>query len=502
VLSFLATLEFKYPAVVGVGLFVAYLAFKRRPSAHGWLAALLCLYLPVSGRFPLAFGFGLNLLNIFYVLLLLAGLRHDRLRQGDVLRTTAVAWALVCTLSFGVAVFIGSATGLGDRVALLKRWLDPLILYLLMRQLEGEADRAAALNGVVAGTVLFSVHLALQGLDMGHKERVGGLMDQANDAGAFVAAYSPILLALLASSSFGKKLMLLAALAVCAFAEIQTVSRAGFIGFVVGLVAAGTFSRSRFSKVLVWGLLIAGLVSPTLLPDKVSSRFAGHDLLGQQTNEAAVSMEGRYEIWNAGVAMGLSNPLGVGLGEFHNRIGQYGGPEQRDAHNLYLLVWAEMGFFGVAVLLVLMLQLFLRGQVGSRSGNDPISKLAGIGLMAAVIALLVTNFFSVSVRDIAVFGYVWVLAGVIRRVNPVLGNERIRRDLPGTDRPDAPAVAQGLSVPGSGERASGDRLRPQLAVCWHPQISSRAFGMTGEWGQAAHEDSTIAARKILQRGYF
>jgi len=414
--GFLSGLGFKYPAILGVGLFLSYLALKRRPSIHGWLAALFCLYLPASSKFPFAFAFGLNLLNLFYFLLLLAGWGRERVSGKDPVRTTAVIWVGICLLSFIIGSFTGTAYALSDRINLLKRWLDPVIVYALMRQLSTDSDRRAAIDGIVIGTILFSVHLSLQGLDLGHKERVGGLMDQANDAGAFVAGYAPVLVAVLASTtSAAKRLLLIGGLAVCAFAEFQTVSRSGFIGLGIGLFVASVFSRSWFTRALMFGLLVVGIVSPSLLPEKVVSRFAGHDIQGsQESDEAAVSMAGRYEIWNAGLAMGLSNPLGVGLGEFSNRIGRYGGPEQRDAHNLYLLVWTEMGIAGAVVLVALMVQLLLRGLAGC-SVNDPISRLAGIGLTGAVCALVVTNLFSVSLRDVAVFGYAMILAAVIRR---------------------------------------------------------------------------------------
>lgn len=115
--------------------------------------------------------------------------------------------------------------------------------------------------------------------------------------------------------------------------------------------------------------------------------------------------------------MTLSNPLGVGLGGFQQRIGEYCSATGRDAHNAYLLISSEMGLASLLIFLGLILQLFKRGWQGIYRGGEEVSRKAGLALVGGMFALLLTNFFSATLRETAVFSYVWVLAAIVFRAS-------------------------------------------------------------------------------------
>ena len=196
-LDILAGFEFRLLGSLGLLVFIVYLASIRKPSLFGFILALLCAYLPMSEKFPFSFGFGINLLNISYIALLLARKgQHNNHTEIDGVKALGLWWVCICMFAMFLSYALYGEDS-GSLIALAKRLIDPFILYLFARRLDSNADQESVIDGMMVGTILFSFHLALQGLDMGQKIRIGGMMDQPNSAGAFVATYSCLVLALI-----------------------------------------------------------------------------------------------------------------------------------------------------------------------------------------------------------------------------------------------------------------------------------------------------------------
>lgn len=412
--EFFATLEFRYVGGLGLIVFIWYLRRFRKPSLFGMIFALLCVYLPFSDKFPFALISGVNLLNGTFLTLWILGRRDPGAGKDDSVKLMAVKWAGISAFAMLLTALFHGPFFAGEQLSNLKRWLDPLILYWLATHLKDPYDRAVGVDGILLGLVLFSADLALEGADIGNKVRVGGGMGQANAAAAFVAAYSPLVIAMYVTTpSAMKKLILVGAMVICFWAEMQTVSRAGAIGFGVSLLVAASLSRRLSVNLVVWCLAGIILVVPTIVPDKLASRFEGKDMPGNaDTQEAEVSAKSRLAIWQGAMSMIMSNPLGVGFGGFPLKIGEYGGPDKKDAHNMYLLVWAEMGLVGLLIFLALLFQLGKRGWQNIHRGEDPISFRIGLALVGGLAGLVFVNFFSVTMRDGSVFGYLWILAAL------------------------------------------------------------------------------------------
>lgn len=411
-------LEFKHLGIIGLAAFIGYLVKVRKPSTYGLLFSLLCVYIPISGKYPFTFGSGLNVINAFYLVLFVIGLKRSVKRQNDGIWTVGILWGGVCVFALVVAA-IGNPEELGTQVVHLRRLLDPLIIYYFARRLSSESDRWVAIEGVAVGTFLFSAHLLFQGLDMGHKIRVGGFFAQANEAAAFVAAYCPILLAMfIMDKRNSAKILFLALVAICCFAQMQTVSRGGIIGMALGLVMTALFSRQVLLKFSVLAVILFVLVSPSLLPEKVLERFEGGSMSGVEGDrEAEASAESRYEIWRGSFSMIVSNPLGVGLGGFIRNIRNYI-PRGRDAHNIFLRVWGEMGTQGVVIFTILLVQFIRRGRQATGMLEDDISQIAGLAIIGGMAALCFTNLFSTTMLDSLIFNYMWILAAVSVRKPP------------------------------------------------------------------------------------
>jgi len=412
----LSTLEFKHIGALGIMCFLFWLFKVRKPTFYGGVFCLLCVYIPLSSKIPLNLFPGINGLNIFYCILLTTLVKAGKKApcHSDSVKRSWLLWCMVCGFSVVVA-YLCNDTIYGSPIHVCKRWMDPFFIYLFAKRLVSDEDRMAALDGVVMGTILFSMHLLIQGIDIGDKVRVGGMFDDPNAAAAFIAAYASVLFSLFINTR--RKILSLICLIlvfVAYFAELQTVSRGGIIGFGVGLLVTSYVTSLNFKLLIAFIITLMLVFSPSFLPEKVALRFSGQDMHGLESNEADVSFTTRIEIWHAAVRMSIFNPLGVGMDSFKERVGEYGGPALRDAHNVYLLVAAETGLLGIVLFVKLILHLLKRGLAAQKNKEDVISKIAGQALLGSLAALIFTNFFSVTMRDMRVFGYIGVLAAIIK----------------------------------------------------------------------------------------
>ncbi len=410
-------MEFKYIGILGLIVFCCYLAKVHKPSLYGWIMTLLCVYIPISGKYPLDLWPGVNLINAFFLALFLLGKRTPSQQDvHDPVQKIGVMWICVLVFSFFISILGDGFDNIGNLLVSLKRLLDPLVIYYFAKRLVQENDQKAVVDGIILSVIFFSGHLFLQGLDIGSKVRVGGFLDQPNAAAAFIAAYGPLLLSSLSTSKkFCKSLVLIAALALCVVAQFQTVSRGGLIGLGLGLLLVTTLSQKTTIKIAVWGLALLMLASPSLLPDKLLSRFEGKSMSGNVNDfEAEASMNERKAVWQASLSMISSNPIGVGLDGFQSEITNYGAPRTMDAHNIYLRVCGEMGIQGLLIFLSLVYQLFKRGWREAKTGENEHGRLVGSALVGGMFAICATNMFSTTMLNSLVIGYVGVLAAIAK----------------------------------------------------------------------------------------
>lgn len=118
---------------------------------------------------------------------------------------------------------------------------------------------------------------------------------------------------------------------------------------LLGGIAAGLMALwyvPRRSRGWVVCILLVGACGGMKLSDQ--SFWERMSTMFSSAEERDASAAGRLEIWKASWAMIKDNPFGVGIGEFHLHIGDYGGPTvyKRDAHNTYVLCAGELGLPG------------------------------------------------------------------------------------------------------------------------------------------------------------
>ena len=190
------------------------------------------------------------------------------------------------------------------------------------------------------------------------------------------------------------------AAALCAAAVSTTASRGGALALAVMLTLAVVFRRPPV-KVIVAGATIVVVAVVVFIPPETTARISS--LAGATNVEQSLvhdtSFRGRFAENVTAVYMLRDNPLlGVGSSNFPVRYAEYAtftGREWRpvrQAHNLYLEAFAEMGVVGGTVL-VAVLWLSLRGVWNARRLVAPRDGLLAEGVLVGVVGVLTTSIF-------------------------------------------------------------------------------------------------------------
>lgn len=191
------------------------------------------------------------------------------------------------------------------------------------------------------------------------------------------------------------RMLLLGALAVLVAGVVATFSRGGFITLgVVGIVWAVQAARTRGLRALGAVLLVAlvfGLAAPAQYVDRLTTIF-------DSEADATGSSSERWELMETALSLIAERPLfGFGLGNSRHVTVVRGGPD-REAHNAYLKVGAEMGVAAMIVYTLFVLSAFAAARAARRrlarypEGYEAAHMAGGIAL--AVVAYAIGALFS------------------------------------------------------------------------------------------------------------
>jgi O-antigen ligase len=183
-----------------------------------------------------------------------------------------------------------------------------------------------------------------------------------------------------------------------------TVTRAGWIGLVVGLLYLGA---ARFKAVLTV-LARAAVIGVLLLV--VFGGFASSFLSERSSQE-------RFDIWDANAVQIVEHPFGLGIGATGStaeKLAELEG-EQRDTlqpDNYYLKTALELGVIGLWIFVMLMITSFSCAHTAARKlGPTDAAFAHGVAAMvlAAVVVSASATYFEVFPMDM----YFWMLLGVV-----------------------------------------------------------------------------------------
>lgn len=244
-----------------------------------------------------------------------------------------------------------------------------------------------------------------------------GEISMANRAGVFFAMFLPMFVAVALQPNHRKlaRWLAVAGGAILAAAILFTFSRQAYVIALLGILLL-LFHRGV--PVAALAVLLMVSVGAGLLPDSVIQRMEETRQVGAGGMVSYdASTASRLEIWKGALAMLADHPGGVGLGRFGDYIGDYTNHPGMDAHNGFVLMLAECGPLGLAMMLWLLWRLWglalrLRRSTGS---NLPEARAFAVGFTVAVISMALGNMYgSPYVEGLVMYNF-WILCGLLER---------------------------------------------------------------------------------------
>jgi hypothetical protein len=405
-------------------------AEQPTPAALKYLLVATVFYIPNQRMFPDFSLTGLNITNLLFLALLVLILRRrDVAPTSPPLKKQFIAYFLVLVWGFLIGQLYDGSKMFAD-LQVLKNAVLYMLLYFLAYY--GACDRKTMrlLFYVMLFTVFFDTYLGLrQVMDygMGYNEtrRVAAPFSwNSTDANRSSAYYTLYLVPMAVTALYLPRRMLRWFAFAC-------------VGFVV-FVNFFTYSRQSYGIIVVLLLLLAVRRSPVLvlvlavalvnyhlwLPDSVVQRIdmtvKTKDVVPGEAEplnkELDTSTESRFIIWGGAAQLFIRNPWGIGLDNFHRRIGEYA-PDYAgyDAHDYFVLTTTENGFVAPIALLALLLGLFRLGRRVEKESREPESRLYGLSLWLGTLAVAMINLYGSRFVDGNLMSNFWILAGMTAR---------------------------------------------------------------------------------------
>jgi len=289
---------------------------------------------------------------------------------------------------------------------LLRSWSDVKVLY-----------RILLLSGLTVAFLGIAYFLLYTDRSLSLSQRTRSTI-QAGYLGNFMTALIALATAhLFYAKNLRAKIALLSSWLVFVGALILSVSRSAWIGAFFS-VAIILLVKARRWFVGLWVLLI---VAAAAMPGAFS-RLVG--LYLPSDSNYALS---RLALWKDAVAVWQSHPvLGIGPGNYYF----FGGVWEKgilvgSPHNNYLQIAVEIGLFGLAVLLWLLLSSLRKAWRLYHMGQLGLEKALMLGIFGGLVGLMASivfgDFFVPSVTNLGFdtfnsIAYVWILLGIIAAV--------------------------------------------------------------------------------------
>lgn len=242
--------------------------------------------------------------------------------------------------------------------------------------------------------------------------------------GAYIILAFFLSLGLLYSEkSTSARLFLFVSLCLQVLVLVGSNSRAGWVGFVIGLIA---FIILKRSKILLMILLLVVMLFYLYgsLPQTAASRLTQTVQVGYQGVSFDLSTLGRFYVWYGTVKMIFSSIMnflfGVGMGAFW-----YGSlfflplfpGGATGAHNNFLHVLAELGIIGFLVFVALLFKIAKRALLNIQNSKTTFQKNISVGYFCALLGLIATCFtqetLSVQEASSSFLAFFFVLSGLV-----------------------------------------------------------------------------------------
>jgi O-antigen ligase len=258
------------------------------------------------------------------------------------------------------------------------------------------------------------------------KARIPALMEGHTSSGFFI----PILflwVLFLPSSAFSRKWRWLRQLALlCGVLFLLFSNERSAIGMVAVGVSIVVFLQIRRKigigvflvgiPMLALALWVTSQIDSASIPWNEDT-IAYRRLLELLNPLSSGTFRGRFEVyWPVYWEYFLANPLGYGLGAFHQTsatVMTEWGRSPRTPHNMYLQILLETGVAGILVFISIVAVYFTRLYMRSRKCIEPLQKGVVVGAIASLVAFLAIGMANQPIETFPIGIHFWFLMGLV-----------------------------------------------------------------------------------------
>lgn len=405
----------------------------------------LTIYIPFSKIIIGHIATAINFTNSFIIIIFLGWFISHEYREEKFIIPTPLNFPFILFALFGLISLIQGGVMLphieGHNLFFLYwRWFTPMLMFFLtINNIEDKDSIKKVIILVLITATVVGLMSIKSYLDLGHfssweKARIGGISDQPNSLGAYFVNYTPILLGIFVINRISiKNLLLLIPIIICARAVHVTFSRGAWLAYGVANSFVAIVGKSK--KIIIIGILIFVFfaVNPTLIPESIRNRLemtftdSHSPITIQSEQKLEKSVSDRLIIWNGALRMIKTHPLmGMGYGTFPYFIMDYSKiGEEKDAHNTFLKIGAEMGIPALITFISILIIIFINTLWVYKHAKTKFFRGASLGFLGSTIGLVVSCMFGSRMNTLEIIGQYWILAGVIFRLKMILEREEL-----------------------------------------------------------------------------
>ena len=403
----------------------------------------LIIYIPFSKIIVGNITTGVNFTNMLVVSTLVGWFISHQSKDEKFLIPTSLNFPLLLFFIIGlISLILGSYQLVnieGESIILTYwRWITPLLMYIIVvNNIHDKDSIKKALKAILITTIVVALITLRQYQNLGvistwEKARISSVAGNPNALGAFMSQFGPLFLGLFVYEGRRmRSLIYLIPFVLCARATHVTFSRGSWLAFGVASFLVGIFSRSKKLIFLVILLVIILAIKPDYIPESIRARFdmtfTKKDSYIEEPLEDTLekSAADRIIIWRGAMNMIKTHPiLGIGYGSFPYFIMQYSKIEaERDAHNTYLRIAAEMGIPALLIFLILILLIFINTFWVFRHTSDKFFKGCSLGFLGGIIGLVVSCMFGSRMNSLEIAGQFWIIAALMQRLKMIITQE-------------------------------------------------------------------------------
>jgi O-antigen ligase len=308
----------------------------------------------------------------------------------------------------------------------------------------------------IAGIVHLGITVGQEGVEA---DRVFGVFGHANDTAALIVCVLPMMVTVAMMSRGVARLLWYAGVLASIAVLILTISRAAYVGVIVGYGAAVWLCRRHLptSRVMTWTLLgiacvvISAGLAAVLIPgfwEVISDRLFNQSM----AMSMSVASSGRTTIWSTAISTMMAHPLTLLTG-FGFRV--YETMFVLVTHNYYLDQWFGLGLIGLFAFVTIQYQVVataVRAIATAAAAQRPYMISLVFGMLGLAVCIFFGNLYNP-------WSYVWIYVGFsVRAAADIV--EKAEKDAL-KSRARAPLKPVG-SRPAAGTRAGARRLVGEL----------------------------------------